>query len=236
MPHERFQGKSGMSYRGDAIEQLDWNVGEIINTLERLNLIENTLIIFCSDNGPVLDDGYDDFANESLGNHNPAGPYSGGKYTVREGGTRTPFISYWKGRIKPNVSDLMISTIDLMASFSSLVGIELAQDGALDSFNVLDAILGGSDAKGREYIVSQDNGKRGNYGLRVGNWKLQRHDSKIMYNGDLSMRTWPVPKYTLYDLSVDIEEKNDLSNQNKDIFEKLKNKLDTIINNGRTRS
>ena len=236
MPHERFQGKSGMSYRGDAIEQLDWNVGEIVNTLERLDLIENTLIIFCSDNGPVLDDGYDDFANESLGNHNPAGPYSGGKYTVREGGTRTPFISYWKGRIKPNVSNLMISTIDLMASFSSLVGIELAQDGALDSFNVLDAILGGSDAKGREYIVSQDNGKRGNYGLRVGNWKLQRHDSKIMYNGDLSMRTWPVPKYTLYDLSVDIEEKNDLSNQNKDIFEKLKNKLDTIINNGRTRS
>ena len=171
-----------------------------------------------------------------MGNHNPAGPYSGGKYTVREGGTRTPFISYWKGRIKPNVSDLMISTIDLMASFSSLVGIELAKDSGLDSFNVLDAILGGSDAKGREYIVSQDNGKRGNYGLRVGNWKLQRHDSKIMYNGDLSMRTWPVPKYTLYDLSVDIEEKNDLSNQNKDIFEKLKNKLDTIINNGRTRS
>jgi hypothetical protein len=129
----------------------------------------------------------------------------------------------------------MISTIDLMASFSSLVGIELAQDGALDSFNVLDAILGNPDAKGREYIVSQDNGKRGNYGLRIGSWKLQRHDSKIMYNGDLSMRTWPVPKYTLYDLSIDIEEKNDLSKQNKDIFEKLKNKLDTIINNGRTR-
>ena len=50
------------------------------------------------------------------------------------------------------------------------------------------------------------------------------------------MRNWPVPKYTLYDLSVDIEEKNDLSNQNKDIFKKLKNKLDTIIKNGRTRS
>ena len=171
-----------------------------------------------------------------MGDHKPAGPYSGGKYTIREGGTRTPFISYWKGKIQPNISDLMISTIDLIASFSSLVGIELSKDGGLDSFNVLDAILGDPDAKGREYIVSQDNGKRGNYGLRIGDWKLQRHDSKIMYNGDLSMRTWPVPKYTLYDLSVDIEEKNDLSKQNKDIFEKLKNELDMIINNGRTRN
>ncbi len=89
---------------------------------------------------------------------------------------------------------------------------------------------------GREYIVSQDNGKRGNYGLRVGNWKLQRHDSKIMYNGDLSMKTWPVPQYTLYDLSVDIEEKNDLSEQNKDIFNQLKSELKSIINNGRTRN
>ena len=99
----------------------------------------------------------------------------------------------------------MVSTIDLMASFAALTEIELPQNGALDSFNVLDAILGVPNAKGREYIVSQDNGKRGNYGLRVGNWKLQRHDSKIMYNGDLSMKTWPVPQYTLYNLSVDIE-------------------------------
>ena len=197
--------------------------------------IDNTLIIFCSDNGPVLDDGYDDFANESLGDHEPAGPYSGGKYTVREGGTRTPFITFWKGKIQPSVSDLMVSTIDLMASFAALTEIELPQNGALDSFNVLDAILGTPNAKGRDYIVSQDNGKRGNYGLRVGNWKLQRHDSKIMYNGDLSMKTWPVPQYTLYDLSVDIEEKNDLSEKNKDIFNKLKSKLNSIINNGRTR-
>ena len=100
----------------------------------------------------------------------------------------------------------------------------------------LDALLGKPNAIGREYIVSQDNGKRGTYGLRVGNWKLQRHDSKIMYNGDLSMKTWTVPQYTLYDLSVDIEEKNDLSEQKKDIFNKLKSELNSIINNGRTRN
>ena len=130
----------------------------------------------------------------------------------------------------------MISTIDLTASLAALTGVELSEDGALDSFNVLDAILGKSNAKGREYIVSQDNGRRGNYGLRIGNWKLQRHDSKKMYNGDLSMKTWPVPQYTLYDLSVDIEEKNDISEQNNNIFNKLKNKLQDIIDNGRTRS
>ena len=130
----------------------------------------------------------------------------------------------------------MVSTIDLMASFAALTGVELPQNGALDSFNILDALLGKPNAIGREYIVSQDNGKRGTYGLRVGNWKLQRHDSKIMYNGDLSMKTWTVPQYTLYDLSVDIEEKNDLSEQKKDIFNKLKSELNSIINNGRTRN
>ena len=210
MPHERFQGKSIMSFRGDAIVQLDWNVGEIMRTLDRLDLTENTLVIFCSDNGPVLDDGYDDKANEALGEHNPAGPYSGGKYTVREGGTRTPFITYWKGKIVPGISDEMVSTIDLAASLAALTGVNLPEEGMLDSFNVLSALLGEKSAEGRDYIVSQDNGLRGNYGLRVGNWKLQRHDSERMYNGNLQMEAWTVPQYTLFNLTEDIREMNDV--------------------------
>ncbi|MDH3584931.1 MAG: sulfatase-like hydrolase/transferase, partial [Phycisphaerae bacterium] len=91
MPHERFHGKSGLGFRGDAIVQLDWCVGELTKTLDRLKLTENTLIVFCSDNGPVLDDGYKDGAKEKLGSHKPAGPYRGGKYSIFEGGTRTPF-------------------------------------------------------------------------------------------------------------------------------------------------
>jgi len=235
MPHERFQGKSIMSFRGDAIVQLDWNVGEIMKTLDRLDLTENTLVIFCSDNGPVLDDGYDDKANEALGEHNPAGPYSGGKYTVREGGTRTPFITYWKGKIVPGISDEMVSTIDLAASLAALTGVNLPEEGMLDSFNVLSALLGEKSAEGRDYIVSQDNGRRGNYGLRVGNWKLQRHDSERMYNGNLQMEAWTVPQYTLFNLTEDIREMNDVYEIFPEVAIRMKNQLQSIIDNGYTR-
>ena len=235
MPHERFQGKSIMSFRGDAIVQLDWNVGEIMKTLDRLDLTENTLVIFCSDNGPVLDDGYDDKANEALGEHNPAGPYSGGKYTVREGGTRTPFITYWKGKIVPGISDEMVSTIDLAASLAALTGVNLPEEGMLDSFNVLSALLGEKSAEGRDYIVSQDNGLRGNYGLRVGNWKLQRHDSERMYNGNLQMEAWTVPQYTLFNLTEDIREMNDVYEIFPEVAIRMKNQLQSIIDNGYTR-
>ena len=236
MPHERFQGKSIMSFRGDAIVQLDWNVGEIMKTLDRLDLTEKTLVIFCSDNGPVLDDGYDDKANEALGEHNPAGPYSGGKYTVREGGTRTPFITYWKGKIVPGISDEMVSTIDLAASLAALTGVNLPEEGMLDSFNVLSALLGEKSAEGRDHIVSQDNGVRGNYGLRVENWKLQRHDSERMYNGNLQMEAWTVPQYTLFNLTEDIREMNDVYEKFPEVAKRMKTQLQLIIDNGYTRN
>jgi arylsulfatase A len=104
VPHERFGGATALGLRGDAIVQVDWCVGQIMETLDRLNLAEDTLIVICSDNGPVLDDGYQDGALERIGTHRAAGPFSGGKYSVYEGGTRTPFITRWKGHIQPGVS------------------------------------------------------------------------------------------------------------------------------------
>ena len=88
VPHERFQGKSGLGPRGDAILQFDGCVGELMGALDRLGLAENTLVVLCSDNGPVMDDGYADFALEKLGNHRAGGPLRGGKYSVHEGGTQ----------------------------------------------------------------------------------------------------------------------------------------------------
>ena len=78
MPHERFHGTSKLGFRGDSILQLDWCVGEIVRTLEANGLSENTLIVFCSDNGPVMDDGYADGALENLGVHRAGGIYTGG--------------------------------------------------------------------------------------------------------------------------------------------------------------
>ena len=107
VPHGRFVGTSGMGPRGDAILEADWSVGELMAHLDKLGLLENTLVFFSSDNGPVLDDGYKDQAVELLGQHKPAGPLRGGKYSLYEAGTRVPFFVYWKGQIKPAVSDAM---------------------------------------------------------------------------------------------------------------------------------
>ena len=237
IPHERFQGATSLGFRGDAIVELDWCVGEIMKTLDRLKLAENTLVVFCSDNGPVLDDGYKDGAIEKIGNHRAAGPYSGGKYSVYEGGTRTPFITRWKGRIKPAVSEEIVCTIDLAANCAALTGQSLAADACLDSLDVKAALLGEDGAKGRDHIVQQDNGSSGTYGLRVGNWKLQRYDRKSARNVvvEKELTNNKVPTYQLFDLSTDAGEKKNVINGHPEVAKQLQDQLAKIISEGRTR-
>ena len=122
VPNARFAGQSGCGLRGDVIVEFDWCVGKILATLDQLNLASNTLVIFSSDNGPVIDDGYDDRAEEDLHGHRPAGPLRGGKYFVYEGGTRVPFIVRWPGGVTPGVSDALVSLVDFSASFAALTG------------------------------------------------------------------------------------------------------------------
>lgn len=122
-PHERFRGASEMGLRGDAIAQFDWSVGEIVEALRSNGLLDNTLIILTSDNGPVLDDGYDDDAEELVGEHSPTGGLRGGKYSAFEGGTRVPFIVHWPAMIKtPAVRDGLVSQIDFLDVMAGIVG------------------------------------------------------------------------------------------------------------------
>ena len=141
VPHQRFAGKSGMGPRGDAILEFDWSVGEIVKTIERLNLSGKTLIIVTSDNGPVVDDGYKDQAVELLGTHKPAGPLRGGKYSAFDGGTRVIFIANWNGKILSGVSDALFSQIDLIASFGLLAVAELPEGAGPDSRNSVNLLL-----------------------------------------------------------------------------------------------
>ena len=237
MPHERFQGKTKLGFRGDSIVQLDWCVGELVKTLDRLKLSDNTLIVFCSDNGPVLDDGYKDGAMEKNGDHKPAGPYRGGKYSVLEGGTRTPFITYWPGQIKAGESDEVVCTIDLAASAAALAGVKMPADACLDSFDLSGALLGLDGAKGRDHLVQQDNGQGGNFGLRVGNWKLQRHDSKRARNVKVTeeLANTDVARYRLYDLSSDPGETQDVKEKHPEVAERLIAQLTGLIEAGRSR-
>jgi arylsulfatase A len=234
--HERFQGKTTLGPRGDCIVQLDWSVGELMKTLDRLGLTGNTLVVFCSDNGPVLDDGYKDGAVTKLGKHQPAGPYSGGKYSVLEGGTRTPFITRWPGRIPPAVSDEVVCTIDLAASFAALTGQNLAESSCLDSFNLLDALLAEPGAKGRDHLLQQDNGGV-NLGLRAGDWKLVRKKTrgKSAATVTLNPPTEPQGTYGLYHLPDDPGERNDVSAKHPAELKRLQDLMEKFIADGRSR-
>ena len=237
MPHERFQGKSKLGFRGDAILQLDWCVGQIMNTLDRLKLSEKTLIVFCSDNGPVLDDGYNDGALEKIGKHRAAGQYSGGKYSVYEGGTRTPFITRWKGRIKPTTSDKVVCTIDLAASLAKLCGQPIPNNACLDSFDVLPALLGRDEAAGRDHLVQQNNGNNGTYAIRAGQWKLHRYDRRTARNVvvEKPLANRRVPRYQLFNLKDDPTESKNVAAQHAEITKRLKARLAKIIDSGRSR-
>jgi arylsulfatase A len=212
-------------------------VGEIVRILKEQGLEKNTMIVFCSDNGSVLDDGYKDDAVEKLHDHQPAGPYSGGKYKIQEGGTRTPFITYWPGTINPGVSEQIVCTIDLATSLATHLGVGIPEDACLDSLNVMPALLGQEGAKGRSNLIQQDNGNGGTlgtFGYRSGKWKLQRKnafDRKTrMANEDPAKM-----KHTLYDLDVDPAEKNNVAKQNPEVFARLKAELQKQLDDGRTR-
>lgn len=209
VPNIRFVGATSMGPRGDAIVEFDAAVGELLNTLDRLKLSDNTLVILSSDNGPVLDDGYQDDAVEKLGDHKPAGPLRGGKSTIYEGGNRVPFIVRWPARIKPGISDALVCQVDLCASLASLVGVDLKSSDAPDSFSVLPALLGDSKI-GREHLIEQAAG----LALREGPWKLVEATSK-----------YPVQ---LFDLKTDISESRNLADDNKELVKTLTTRLNAV--------
>ena len=231
MPHERFQGTTPHGLRGDSIAQFDWCVGELMKTLDRLGLTQRTLIVLCSDNGPVLDDGYVDGAVEKLGAHQPAGPFSGGKYSVLEGGTRTPFITRWPSIIPPGVSDQIVCTIDLPASLAALAGVALPEKACRDSENLLDALLGRPQAQGRAHLLQQDNGVSGNYGLRAGPWKLVRQKTQGKTQAQVSRKPRPgkAPLHALYHLPDDPAELKDVSAQHPEKTQELVELMDRLI-------
>ncbi|GAA4813967.1 arylsulfatase [Litoribaculum gwangyangense] len=214
-PHPRFLGKSGMGPRGDVILEADWCIGEFMKTLEEEGVLENTLIIFSSDNGPVLNDGYYDDAVEKLGNHDPKGGLRGGKYSIFEAGTRVPFITYWKGQIKPQVSDAIVCQMDLLASLSSLIG---SEDTTTDSKNILNTLIGKSQ-KGRDHLIIEATGKTA---LRSGDWLyIPAYDGKN-FREEVGIEVGNFPFEQLYNLKEDKGQTNNLANSNLEKLAKMK--------------
>jgi arylsulfatase A-like enzyme len=218
VPHPRFVDKSGMGPRGDAMLQLDWCVGEIMKTLDSLQLTENTLVIFTSDNGPVVDDGYHDQAVEKLGNHKPAGPYRGGKYSAFEAGTRVPLIVRWPNQVPPGVSDALVSQVDFLASLAVLTQQEVPAAAAPDSENALPVLLGKSK-QGRDFVV--EHSASGTLSLSKGNWKYIEPSDRPAYNASTNIELGNAPEPQLYDLSTDRAEQENVAGEHPDLVAEM---------------
>ena len=225
-PNEQFVGKSTMGSRGDAIAEMDWQVGQVLQTLKKLNLQDNTLVVFTSDNGPVLDDGYGDSAVYLVGDHKPGGPFKGGKYSAYEAGTRVPTVVYWPGKVAAGISHALVSQVDLYAAFAALTGQELEGKEAPDSYNMLDAWLG-KDKKGRKTLLEESY----TMSLRDGKWKYIAPQTKPtpawLKNKDIAVGLASFPQ--LYNLEQDGGETNNVMDQQQEQGTKMEKLLHQIL-------
>lgn len=217
-PHQRFRGKNKMGLRGEAIMQFDWSVGQLMKTLDELGLTENTLIILSSDNGPVVDDGYQDKAVELLNGHDPAGGLRGGKYSTFEAGTRVPVIVHWPKMIQePQVSDVIISQIDWLASLASLVDARIPAGSAADSYDRLGNLLGTDDTD-RPWVI--EHSANNTLSVRTRDWKyIEPNDDPrtIQKETNTELGNAAVPQ--LYDMTVDGERENVAAKYPEKVFE-----------------
>lgn len=223
-PHERFRGKNKMGLRGDAIAQFDWTVGQVLDALDKMGLKENTLIILSSDNGPVVDDGYDDRAEELLNGHSPAGPYRGNKYSAFEGGTAIPAIVSWPKHVSPGqTSDALVSQIDWFASLASLVNAKLPKGAAPDSENRLDTWLG-KNKTDRPWVIEQ--AANHTLSVRTKDWKyIEPNDGPAMITWGPKIETGNLSVPQLYDMKSADYEKENLADKNPEKVYELQNVL-----------
>ena len=228
-PHPRFEGTSGMGPRGDVIKEADWCIGEMYDYLEENGILENTIIIISSDNGPVLNDGYYDDAVEKLGEHTPAGNLRGGKYSLYEAGTRVPFITYWKGKIKPQVSDEVVTQIDFLNSFSSLLGSDTKSKDGVD----LSSVFFENSGKGRDELVIEATSRTA---FRQNNWVMIPPYNLPATNPRVNIELGNSKDYLLFNLDEDISQQNDLSKSNPEKLNEMIARYDEILGNNKKKA
>lgn len=222
IPNARYVGKTKMGPRGDSIVEFDAQIGAVVEALDRLGLAENTIVIVSSDNGPVVDNGYADQSPELLGDHKPAGPFRGGKSSTFEGGTRLPFVLRWPARIKPGVSDALVSQMDLLASFAGFLGVPIPKGDAPDSIDLMPALLGESQTGRTEFVESG-----GLIGFRQGQWKyiVPGRGVRVSRSGN---ETGSEPGGMLLDLSTDPGEIKNLATEHPERMKAMRDRLEEL--------
>lgn len=205
MPHvplhvsERFAGKSARGLYGDVIECIDWSTGQILDTLAKLGLDDNTLVIYTSDNGPWLSQGK---------NGGSALPLRAGKTTTYEGGMRVPCIARWPGRIPAGkVCSELVTAMDILPTFTKLAGTQPPQDRIIDGKDVW-ALLAGVEGAKTPHEVFFYYRSYNLEAVRSGKWKLR------------------LPTTELYDLEADISEQKNLAAENPEVVKRLEQLAD----------
>ena len=231
IPSKRFEGYTNKGPRGDVIAELDWCVGEILEHLKKHELDKNTIIVFSSDNGPVLDDGYKDLSVEKCGTHKPAGPLRGGKYSMFDGGSRVPMITYCPNLVKKGKNNALFSHVDFFASLSSLFKYPYDAANELDSIDLLDVLLGKSE-KGRDHLVTEGIGAK--TVIRWKNWiYIPPYDGPKIF-ADKKIETGNSDLDQLYNLENDIGQMTNIADKHPEIVKDLKDLLNSIQKNSQT--
>ena len=202
-----FKHSSTNGIYGDVVQEIDWSVGQILQALQETGLTEKTLVVFTSDNGPWL---------KFKTHGGSAGLLRDGKGSTWEGGMREPTVISWPGKLKPGIVHELGSTLDLLPTFVSLAGGEIATDRTYDGYDLSDFLLGKSDTSPRKEMYYYHGQKL--FAVRKGSYKAHFH-TKTSYVMQKMAITHKPP--LLYNLDDDPSEKYDIAKQHPDIVAQL---------------
>ncbi len=235
-----FKGKTQAGPHGDFIHQFDHAVGELMSTLEKAGVADNTLIILSSDNGPETTSVIHMRAEHA---HEGARPWRGVKRDNWEGGHRVPFIVRWPDKVKPGTTSAQLTSLtDVMATVAAIVGTELPDDAAEDSFNMLPALLGEPAAPIRPYLLTQAFRGARSLSIRRGAWKYLDHIGSGGNNyASGELKSFALPDTArdapgqLYNLEADPGETTNLHSERPEMVKELKALLEQSKAAGRSR-
>lgn len=218
MPHvplfvsEQFKGKSNNGLYGDVIEELDWSVGRLMQTLKKLDLEENTLVIFSSDNGPWL----------RMGPHGGcAEPFFQGKGTTWEGGHRAPTFASWKGTIKPKVYTGMTTLLDWFPTLASVTGANIPPDKVIDGKDLSDILFAENGKRADEEFFYFKGNRL--VAFRSGDYKLVLPEPLL--KGNQYMDAVAAHDTLLFNIRIDKSESTNLFDSESEIVKQMNEKL-----------
>ncbi|MCT4646961.1 MAG: arylsulfatase [Carboxylicivirga sp.] len=234
LPTDEFKGISGLdSPYADFVLMVDWVVGQVTKALEQQGIADNTLIVFTSDNGCSPAANYEQLLSKE---HNPSHLFRGWKADIYEGGHRVPFFVSWPKKIKPGISNALVSTTDFYATLADLFNIPMKDNEGEDSYSMLPVLGLESEAEQRTSMVQHSG--HGLFAYRKGDWKVcfcpgSGGWSYPTPNEVKKMEVAP-PKIQLFNLEEDISEQHNLEALHPEMVKDMHNELLQIIDKGRS--